>query len=299
MPNNPIGNVKGFTGEMIKNMLYVIGVGYMGGALSSMGKSSKELFPYHLNEAPYGGNVSARDDVGLLEYLWPMNSVGFPYATMNAAGEGYSSQYLKWLLETCAHSFATFRYGCSEIAKAGDKIAAKHWIGDIFRFYVMPYFLIYMMAVVHVALFALTIFVSTMYAADGYGFMYSLSPLTGWVYGFSLCEKTISIQCIIFMILLGIIGFWALFLIHIPWWYIVTVALTLYAYILLLFSPFLSTNGLQKTFQEIKSHKRSLVMMFMYFTLKSAHNYLTTPVSSGLLIGALYIVYKLFTGKMC
>ena len=297
MPNNPIGNVKGFTGEMIKNMLYVIGVGYMGGALSSMGKASKELFPFDLNEAPYGGNARARDDEGLLEYLWPMNSVGFPYATMNKSGEGYSSQYLKWLLETCAHAFATFRYGCSEFAHVGDIVASKHWIGDVFRFYIMPFLLIYMMASVPLYTFLLVLFVATFYAADGYGFMYVLSPFTGWGYGLSLCGKEFSIVCIMLMFLIGIIGC-ILPIVHIPWWFIVTFAVTIYSYILLLFSPFLSTNGLQKTFQEIKAHKRSLVMMFMYFTLKSAHNYLTTPVSSGLLIGALYIVYKLFTGKM-
>jgi hypothetical protein len=299
MPNNPIGNVKGFTGEMIKNMLYVVGVGYMGGALSSMGKVSKELFPYDLGKPPYAGPLSTKhNEDGILEYLWPMKSVGFPYATMNRCGPGYSSQYLKWLLETCAHSFATFRYGCAEFVEIGDEVANKHWVGDLFRFYIMPYVMIYMMKAVPVFVFVLTLFAATFYAANSYGFMYVLSPFTGWVYGFSLCEKTITFGCIMNMFLLGIIGF-MLPMVHIPWWFVVTFAVSMYSYVILLFSPFLSTNGLSKTFQEIKRHKRSLVLLFMYFTLKSAHNYLTTPVSSGLLIGALYILYLLFTGKLC
>jgi len=296
MPNNPIGNVKGFTGEMIKNILYVIGVGYMGGALSSMGKVSKELFPYDLTKPPYAGKLSSGDDESLLEYLWPMKSVGFPYSTMNNLGEGSSSQYLKWLLDTCAHSFAIFRYGCSEFAVVGDRIA-KNWIGDLYRFYVMPLMMIYMMQYIGILVFIMTLFAAC-YSADRHGFMYVLSPFTGWGYGFSLCGKTITFQCILIMILIGILGCILPF-VHVPWWFIVTFAVTMYSYIILLFSPFLSTNGLSTTFQEIKNHKRSLVMMFMYFTLKSAHNYLTTPVSSGLLIGAFYIMYKLFTEKKC
>lgn len=297
MPNNPIGNVKGFTSEMIKNMLYVIGVGYMGGALSSMGKATNELFPYDLDKPPYAGTLSTGDEESLLEYLWPMKSVGFPYASMNPSGQGYSAQYLKWLLETCAHSFATFRYGCTIFVKTGDRVA-KHWIGDLFRFYLMPLILIYMMASIPFYVFILTLFVATMYAADGYGFMYVLSPITGWGYGLSLCGKTLSFECIMFTFLLGIIGC-MLPMVHIPWWFMVTTAVTVYSYVLLFLSPFLYTDGLAKTFQEIKRYKRSLVVMFMYFTLKSANNYLTTSVSSGLLIGALYVLYLLFTGKMC
>lgn len=297
MPNNPIGNVKGFAGEMIKNMLYIVGLGYMGGALSSMGKVSRELFPYDLNTAPYAGTASAKDE-GVLEYLWPMKSVGFPYATMNRCGPGHSSQYLKWLLEIVAHSFATFRYGCAEFAEIGDHVASKHWIGDLFRFYLMPYILIYMMKAVPVIVFFLTLFAATFYAADGYGWMYILSFVTFWGYGFSLCEKTITFGCILNMFLLGIVGC-MITMVHFPWLFVVTFAVTMYSYVILLFSPFLSTNGLSKTFQEIQRHKRSLVMIFMYFTLKSAHQYLTTPVSSGLLIGALYVLYTLFRGKIC
>jgi hypothetical protein len=248
-----------------------------------------------LTQPPYAGTLSTGEEESLLEYLWPMKSVGFPYATMNNLGEGSSSQYLKWLLETCAHSFATFRYGCSIFVKTGDRVA-KHWVGDLFRFYLMPLILIYMMGSIPLFVFVLTVFAATMYAADGYGFMYVLSPITGWGYGYSLCDKYITFGCIMFMILLGIIGC-ILPIVHIPWWFIVTSAVTTYSYVLLFFSPFLYTDGLSKTFQEIKGHKRSLVIMFMYFTLKSAHNYLTTPVSSGLLIGALYILYKLFTEK--
>jgi hypothetical protein len=114
----------------------------------------------------------------------------------------------------------------------------------------------------------------------------------------SLCGKTLSFGCLMNMVMLGIIGL-MLPLIHVPWWFVVTLALTMYSYVILLLSPFLWTNGLSKTFQEISKFKRSLVILFMYFTLKSAHQFLTTQVSSGLLIGALYVVYLLFSGKMC
>lgn len=295
MPNNPIGNVKGFTSEMIKNMLYVIGLGYMGGAISSMSKAGNELFPYDLSKPPYKGPLSTGEG-GLLEYLWPMKSVGFPYTIMNQLGESDASQYLKWLLETCAYSFAAFRYACSKALKGGDRIAEEPG-GGMFRFYIVPYILIHMMYVIPVVMLFVTFF-SSLFAADRYGMMYVLSPFTGWWYGLSLCEKTIRFGCLINMFFIGIVGLF-LPLIHIPWGFIVTIAVVLYSYVILLFSPFLWTNGLSKTFQEINKYKRSLVVLFMYFTLKSAHQYLTTPVSSGLLIGSVYILYLLFSGKMC
>jgi hypothetical protein len=100
------------------------------------------------------------------------------------------------------------------------------------------------------------------------------------------------------MFVIGIIGLFLPF-INIPWGFIVAIAVTLYSYVVFLFSPFLWTGGLSKTFQEINKHKRSLIILFMYFTLQSAHQYLTTPVSNGLLIGSVYVLYLLFTGKMC
>jgi len=294
--SNPIGNVKGFTMDMVKNILYVLGLGYMGGSIASMSKSGNELFPYDLSQPPYKGPLSTGDEEGLLEYLWPMKSVGFPYATMNQLGESNGSQYLKWLLETCAYSFAAFRYACSTSAKSGERIS-KAWGGDLFRFYVMPYIFIHIMPAVPILMLVVTFF-SSLFAANRYGMMYVMSPLTGWGYGLSLCGKSITFGCLMNMVMLGIAGL-MLPIIHVPWWFVVTLALTLYSYVILLLSPFLWTNGLSKTFQEINQFKRSLVILFMYFTLKSAHQFLTTQVSSGLLIGALYVLYLLFSGKMC
>jgi hypothetical protein len=124
--------------------------------------------------------------------------------------------------------------------------------------------------------------------------MYALAPITGWAYGFSLCNKTITFGCIATMCVIGMIGF-MLPAINIPWLFIVTGAVTLYSYIVLMFSPFLWTGGLNKTFQEMKRHKLSLVVLFMFFTLRSANQYLTQQASSGLLLGALYVLYTMFS----
>ena len=293
MPNNPIGNVKGFSRDMIKNMLYVIGVGYIGGSIASMGKAGTELFPYDITQPPYAGVRSNGDDESLLEYLWPMKTVGFPYS-LNV-GSGYSSDYLKWLSDTCAHSFATMRYSLFNTVNIGERIS-KHMGGGLFRFYVISYLLFGLFTnyswLVMFTMFCVTLFAATFYAADGYGYMYSLSPVTGWGYGLSLCGKTITVGCLINTLGLGIVGC-MLPMIHIPWWFIVTAAVTAYSYVILLFAPFLWTGGLTQTFQEIKNYKRSLVILFMYFTLKSSHQFLTTPVSSGVLLGAVYVLYTL------
>ena len=294
MSKTPIGNVKGFTSEMLKNMMYIIGVGYMGGSILSMSESGNELFPYDMSKPPYAGALSKGNKEELLEYLWPMKSVGFPYSTMNTLGDSMSSQYLKWLLETCAYSFSTTRYCYTETATIIDFIAERSDLGDLVGFYLIPYILVHMMPAIPFILFAITIFVSLFYASDGYGYMYALAPITGWAYGFSLCNKTITVGCIITMCVIGMIGL-MLPIINIPWLFIVTGAVTLYSYIVLLFSPFLWTGGLSKTFQEMKRHKLSLVVLFMFFTLRSASQYLTQQASSGLLLGALYVLYTMFT----
>jgi hypothetical protein len=296
MSKTPIGNVKGFTTEMVKNMMYVIGVGYMGGSIASMCKAGNELFPYDISKPPYAGPLSKGDEEDLLEYLWPMKSVGFPYSTMIHSGPSPSSQYLKWLLETCAYSFSAIRFFYAESAKIGDTVGKKNVFGDLFRFYAIPYMLILIMPGIPIGVFFMTVFASLYRAGDGYGYMYALAPLTGWAYGFSLCNKTITFGCLVTMCVIGMAGF-MLPIINIPWLFVVTFAVTMYSYVILLLSPFLWTGGLYKTFQEMKRHKLSLVLLFMFFTLRTANQYLTQQVSSGLFVGALYVLYTLITSR--
>jgi hypothetical protein len=282
---------------MIKNILYVLGVGYMGGSISAMGKYASYLFPYDITKPPYSGKVSDGKDADLLEYLWPMKSVGFPYNLK--LGDGYASQYMLWLIDTCRHTFAIIRNFYNVYSNVGDRIATNTLFGipfgDMFQFYLLPYLLILMMPSIPVLVFFLTLFVSAQYASDGYGYMFTFAPITGWFYGLSECGKTLSITCVLIAWLIGMAGMMTP-MISIPSFLMITMAVTLYSYVILFLSPLLYSSGVTNTFQEMRKHKTSLVLLFMYCTLTSASQYLTPPVTIGLTLGALYMLYGLLLG---
>ena len=80
-----VGDLKGFTIEIIKNILYLIGVGYFGGSIMALSanKSFRDsTFPTDMSKLPYQlgqGEKNQDSDGNLIEYLFPMKSVSFPY----------------------------------------------------------------------------------------------------------------------------------------------------------------------------------------------------------------------------
>jgi hypothetical protein len=291
MSKTPIGNVVGFSKEMVSNIFYVLGVGYMGGSFSTLGKAMV-LFPTDINSPPYTGQIATSTDVDLLEYLWPMKTLGFPYKYMNKMGDGVLHQYVKWMIETCAYVFIYMREMTSETIVVGDRLA-KNWIGALFRFYIMPLILIHIMPFSPIVFLLLTVSVSMIFAMEGYGFMYTLAPITAWWYGLTLCNQQLTLKCVVVTLAVWVMGIMSP-LIHIPWWFIVTIAVTMYSYIILFFSPFLWSGGLTHTFHEMKSYKMSLLCLFIYLTLKSSNQFLIPSVSMGLIIGAIYVIFRLF-----
>ena len=126
-----IGNVRGFSSEMLRNVLYVLGTGYMGGSIATMGQSASDLFPYDVTKPPYAGRVYDGKCENLVEYIWPMKSVGFPYSLK--LGTSYSSEFIKWMIDTCRHSFANVRHVLNVYTSLGDCMA-KNDIGDLIQF---------------------------------------------------------------------------------------------------------------------------------------------------------------------
>ena len=298
MSKTQIGNVVGFSKEMFKNILYVLGVGYMGSSFSTLGKAMM-LFPTDIHQAPYSGRIATNTDVDLLEYLWPMKSLGFPYTYMNTMGDSIVGGYIKWMIETCAYSFILMRTITTQLIVVGNRFAKENAVCALFRFYIMP--IVFIQLLLSIGAFAIVFmcfFVTigiSMFAMERYGFMYTLSPLTGFIYGLSLCKEW-SIMGIVSAFGIGIMGVMAP-MIHIPWWFMVTYAVYAYSVVILLFSPFLWKNGLTHTFHEMKSYKMSLVLLFIFLTLKSSNQFLIPQVSVGLLLGSIYLMYQIIRGK--
>jgi len=292
MSRTPIGNVKGFSKEMISNMLYVIGLGYMGGAISAMGKHTDELFPYDLNEVPYTG-LPAKGMTSLLEYLFPMKSLGFPYTTWMRLkdSKGIFYPYLAWLLDTCRHAFATTRHGYAITSETGE-LMASCVPGDVFRFYLMPFIMLKITPLLSLPIFIMIIVVSTM-TNNNTGLVYTFAPITTFLYGLSKCNGKLGFGCIFETILMCMLMTICQLFITLPTYFIITAAIVAYAYVVLFFSPFLYANGITQTLHQIKRHKFGLTFLFMVFTLMSAGKYLTNEAILGLALGALYILYTL------
>lgn len=302
MLKTPIGDVKGFAIELLKHIIYIIGIGYMGGSITALASlstiSMNELFPLEINALPYKSSnpcsVATLKGDGLYEYLFPMKHLGFPYKQQYPITnkESLIHDIINWFIFTCAHAFILFRY-CYKIFIDICSYLNKNIITDLVLFYLIPYvwisvtmYLSFMIGIAGIAYGALT----------DEGWIFAFSPFLLWFYKFSQC-KQIDFSCILMMFLYQIPGFF-LPLLFIPWWICILIAIVAYAVVVLLFSPFLYKDGIQSVVKQILIHKTSLIILFMFLTLKTSSDYLIPPVTVGLLIGAIYVLYGLYKSSL-
>jgi hypothetical protein len=300
-----LGNIQGFAKELMYIIIpLVVGTGYMGGSISAWGKLSdtelNALFPKDITKLPYASNhipINLKRTLityGLIEYFWPMKSLGFPYNQVSK-GTGVQHQFLNWMIKTCAYLFAGVRGLFHSIAQISGAFI-NNCIGDLFVFYVLPYILICCIIppILPVIGFFWVLF-GSMNLSDDCGFMFTFSPITAWFYGISNC-KDITVSCMITTCIIGMIGFF-MPMAFIPWWICISWCVWAYSIVVLLFSPFLYANGARKMFHEIIKHKISLTVLFMVLTLQASFTYLVPQVSSGVLIGFIYLLYELLKRK--
>ena len=310
MSKTPIGNVKGFVGELMQHIVYTLGLGYMGGSISAIAHLSEtelnKLFPYDISKLPYKTSSTTKQSIrealkegGVLEFLWPMKSLGFPYSK-RLPGNDIGSEYVNWLIDTCAAVFATFREFYTTIAIIGNSWVEGP-IGRLIVFFIVPYVLIFLTffplgvpSFVFAMGFIMSV-ISSMHEAADCGFMFTFSPITSWFYGLGRC-KEITLGCLISIIIIGIIGFF-LPMTFIPWWISISFAIWFYSIVVLLFSPFLYKDGIKRVFHEMVRHKLGLTLVFIYLTLKTAMSFLIPPAVFGLVLGTLYVLYELLFKK--
>jgi len=296
-----LGNIQGFVKEIMNIIILVVGTGYMGGSISAWSHLSDTelnyLFPCDTSKLPYASNsIPLKRTLihGLLEYFWPMKSLGFPYNQVSK-GTGVQHQFMNWMIKTCAYLFAGVR-GLFHSTAEVSKLVSNNCFGDLFVFYILPYILIsciFPPILLFIGFFWALI--GSMTLSKDCGFMFTFSFITAWFYGISIC-KDITVSCLINTCFIGMIGCF-MPMAFVPWWMCISLCVWMYCIIVLLFSPFLYTNGIRKMFHEFIKHKISLTVIFMMLTLKASFTYLVTPVSSGVLIGFIYLLYELLKRK--
>lgn len=289
-----IGNISGFGKEFISNFIYILGVGYMGGSITSICTSKKidALFPYDIHEYPY----VVPKPVGVIHTI-----LGYPYSFRKkikteipkpgkkAQGDLYN-EFINWYIDTWSFVFAFWRELLNYGAVEGKELY-KGLFGNLFLFYAMPYLLFYYIYYfLPFVSFALA-FLGSM--SEEYSFIFTFSFITAWIYGFGICDE-LSPGCIINAVMLGIIGIIVSFS-FIPWWIIISVAASIYFNVFLILSPFFkNAPGIHSVFEEIKKHNASLTILFMILTVRSSATYLIPQVTSGFYIGFIYILYLLY-----
>ncbi len=295
---NPIGDVKGFILDVMKNIAIVFGVGYMGGSLVASSHLDTDtintILPVQLNQSPYVGKKGGFSFTGY----------SFPYTLYNPGTDEFFSKVINWLVMSCALLFCNIRYLFRWFAS----IQSKNSFYDLFLFYLAPYFLIQiaihsipisMIAFIGVALYS-TFMGEYVFHQERLknGLWYSMAPLSFSYETFVGPIEDGLIPIVVRFFLTGmafILGIFALFL-YPMWWYGITIAAIIYYILFLFFSPL--WYGFEKVIAEMGNHRISLTILFMILTILSSQTYLVTLATAGVVAGSIFMLYLLIKNKV-
>jgi hypothetical protein len=129
-----------------------------------------------------------------------------------------------------------------------------------------------------------------------YPVVYTFSIFLGWLYPLYNSHE-ISLLKPFVMILFQMVMAAVFFCIQLPTWMAIAGVLYVYAFAILFFSPFLINNGLTRVFSEMSHHKQSLTIYFLYLMIATSNKYLVQPITVGLMLGSLYVAYKVLFPK--
>lgn len=306
MSKTQIGDIKGFSIDMLQNIMYLVGLGYLGGSIMSIStdtNSLESIFPTNMNELPYSGKPTLDLHPNIIEYFLPMKSLGFPYTYYDKSDSRniFIKQYCNWWVLTCMYTFIAIRklFQKYYVFFSTCTTGCKRTIG----FYLFPYILIYSVQYIFPLYAGLLTFLGSNFANDGktvkHAFVFGSSWLVGWAYPLvSSSPPTIGLMTFPLMIISEIMGVLATMYIHCPLWLLITGCAYLYGFAVLFFSPFLPKGkGLYGVFCEVLHHKVSLSVLFIYLTIMSAKTRLTSSVSLGIAIGGILIALSLIFSK--
>ena len=129
---NPIGDIKGFIIDVIRNLLIVFGVGYMGGSLVSLTHldtpTLEKMLPVNLDSSPYVGKKGG----------FSLTGYGFPYTLYTPNTDDFYLKVMNWLVMTCMIVFSTIR----SLFRRISSIPTSKAMYDLLLFYIVPYLLV-------------------------------------------------------------------------------------------------------------------------------------------------------------
>ena len=320
-----LGDLTGFALAMIKNVVIVLVIGYVGATVVSITqlpwKVIDDLFPTDINSFPYsvpegkgdppsasveeimqGYNPNNVESLtrGVVEYIFPLKRRSFPYKSwfLSDAFKG-SKGYIvaKWFSMTCANAFSSWRLFYVTLILLGKTMHKMMGdVADMLLFYVYPYiiFFLILLPIIPIIGFFLAMLGSVTYNVP-MAWVFTFSPVMGILLAvanlFSGGIFNIFAWAVSFMF--GCFGF-ALGYVNFAWWAAIGIAMWLYSIVFLVISPLLYDSGISKIFNEIKRHTKSLLALFLILMVTSAFQTLNSKLSTGITIGAIICCILIF-----
>jgi hypothetical protein len=295
---NPIGDVKGFILDVMKNIAIVFGVGYMGGSLVALTHLDETtlntILPVQLDQSPYVGKKGGFSFTGY----------AFPYTLYTPDTDEFYSKVMNWLIMTCALVFLNIRYLFRSIAS----IKTTKVTYDLLLFYIAPYFLVQMalysrsmssILLIVIACYAIFIgeYIFQQYLLKN-GLWYFIAPLSFTYETFAGPIEDGLMPLIGRLFLTGMafmLGWFSVFFLYPIWWSGIVIAAIVYYILFLFFSPL--WYGFEKVIKEMGNHRISLTILFMILTIISSQSYLVTLATAGVVVGSIYMLYSLIKNK--
>lgn len=324
---------EGFFSASLKIFISVLIYGFVGANLTSiLCWSTAEFdkgFPTELDKPPYMGDPPTEpnfwsdkfsnglekcDIEAIGEVFWPMENISFPY-TMNRPSEEmmdmgmewYSTWVFKYFGMGAAYSWSFARYFV-RWTLLFFKIFPTMMNNTAIPFYVMPY-IFYLFATTGFAIIFgyITTWMGYLFAPVEQGYLLFLSTwvsmfnafsafIANWLVFFSAAGSifglpfgSLMIVLIIYSILMSLIEYG---------WAIAQGIGQYYAFMVFCFTGGLFKNGgLYKISELMWSHRKGLLIVFMFYTWAASTAYLTTPTVLGVFAGFILCTILLFTEK--
>jgi hypothetical protein len=295
---NPIGDVKGFIIDVIRNIFIVFGVGYLGGSLVALSHLDKgmidKMLPVDINKYPYVGTKGGFSFTGYT----------FPYTLYTCNTHDFFSKVINWLVITCALIFSMIRSFFRYIASA--KLSNSFY--DLLFFYLLPYLLV--QSIIFTPILGIFIFLFVAMYSIFLGeylvgeekmknsFFYFIAPLSFSYMTFRGKSEPGIMNICIRLFLTGVawwFGVFCLFFLYPICWALITSFAILYYVLFLLFSPL--WYGFEKVIIEMANHRLSLTFLFMILTILSSKSFLATLATAGVVVGSIYMFYLLIKNK--
>jgi hypothetical protein len=326
---NSLGDLQGFAKGMVKNVVIILVIGYVGSTVISITHLPwtviDDLFPTDINNFPYAVPEGKSDPPsatveeimqgydpnniesltrGVVEYIFPLKRRSFPYKSWFLSDAFKSSKgYIiaKWFSMTCANTFCAWRKFYVMLILLGKwfhKMLGA--IADLLLFYVYPYIIFYLILLPFIPIIGglLAVLGSTMYNVP-MAWIFTFAPIMGFLLAIAnlFSGGIFNIFSWIMSFIIGMGGF-ALGYINMAWWFMIAIALWLYSVVFLFLAPLLYDKGLSRVFYEIKRHTKSLLAFFLILMSISAFQTLSPKLSIGITIGAIACFVLIFKMKI-